>query len=413
MKNYYLHMKYKYGEATCITLKHLSKQKQKLANLKCQLKFLLECKRYSITPTHLNNAIKNITINTTSNQVKKQLEKTKKLFLNKVLNIEITQTNIDIKISNNNIHHAENRLKRQLNNTDFSNFIEKQNFLSQRITKEREETHKSKLNRLKYQQICAIGIHINNDFFVNKTNIEFPDEVRWLLSLGRKFSIPTTKTNFTPINIIAEMEQVIQNIKDDKAKDVARNKLSNRVLQFKRNARHNEKEKFILHAFNKAKTFLNQHKNIVITDADKGNKTVALYKDDYMTKMKTILDDKSTYKTMRSDPTNELQKKNNKIIEELHKNKQINSKEKQLLACSTAIAPRIYGLPKIHKRDIPLRPIVSSINAPCYNMSSFAPEEAKVLSETLGRNSGVLLALKATLWSRKAYHNTKIFTIIY
>ena len=31
--------------------------------------------------------------------------------------------------------------------------------------------------------------------------------------------------------------------------------------------------------------------------------------------------------------------------------------------------PRIYGLPKIHKENFPLRPVVSLINTPTYNMS--------------------------------------------
>ena len=40
--------------------------------------------------------------------------------------------------------------------------------------------------------------------------------------------------------------------------------------------------------------------------------------------------------------------------------------------CSTdAIAPFIYGLPKIHKPYWPFRPIVSFNNSPLYNLSKF------------------------------------------
>lgn len=35
------------------------------------------------------------------------------------------------------------------------------------------------------------------------------------------------------------------------------------------------------------------------------------------------------------------------------------------------MSPRIYGLPKIHKSGVPLRPIVSCINGPTYNLSKF------------------------------------------
>jgi hypothetical protein len=33
--------------------------------------------------------------------------------------------------------------------------------------------------------------------------------------------------------------------------------------------------------------------------------------------------------------------------------------------------PHLYGLPKIHKLDIPLRPTVSSIGSPCYALAGF------------------------------------------
>lgn len=33
--------------------------------------------------------------------------------------------------------------------------------------------------------------------------------------------------------------------------------------------------------------------------------------------------------------------------------------------------PHIYGLPKLHKLNTPLRPIDSSINCPTYNLSTF------------------------------------------
>ena len=48
-----------------------------------------------------------------------------------------------------------------------------------------------------------------------------------------------------------------------------------------------------------------------------------------------------------------------------------------LLRSTNAIAPRIYRLPKIHKPDWPLRPIVSFINSPLYSPSKFV---AKILT---------------------------------
>ena len=39
------------------------------------------------------------------------------------------------------------------------------------------------------------------------------------------------------------------------------------------------------------------------------------------------------------------------------------------LICDAATAPRLYGLPKIHKPNLPLRPISSSMDVPCYGLS--------------------------------------------
>jgi len=33
--------------------------------------------------------------------------------------------------------------------------------------------------------------------------------------------------------------------------------------------------------------------------------------------------------------------------------------------------PKFYGLPKIHKSDVPLRPIVSSIGSPTYKLAKY------------------------------------------
>jgi hypothetical protein len=37
--------------------------------------------------------------------------------------------------------------------------------------------------------------------------------------------------------------------------------------------------------------------------------------------------------------------------------------------------PKIYGQPKIHKSDIPLRPIVNAIGAPTHALSHFLAEK--------------------------------------
>ena len=62
------------------------------------------------------------------------------------------------------------------------------------------------------------------------------------------------------------------------------------------------------------------------------------------------------------------------------KNKKISKTEYLFLHCSKDVTPRFYGLPKIHKASVPLRPIVSFINSPTYNLSKFL---SRILSSLL------------------------------
>ena len=59
----------------------------------------------------------------------------------------------------------------------------------------------------------------------------------------------------------------------------------------------------------------------------------------------------------------------------------------KMLYSSDGVSPRFYGLPKIHKAGIPLRSIVSFINSPTYEASSYL---AKILSPVLGKTENTV-----------------------
>ena len=64
----------------------------------------------------------------------------------------------------------------------------------------------------------------------------------------------------------------------------------------------------------------------------------------------------------------------------LFKNQKITKAEYHFLHCSKGVIPRFYGLPKVHKVSVPLRPIVSFINSLTYNLSKFL---SRILSSLL------------------------------
>lgn len=124
---------------------------------------------------------------------------------------------------------------------------------------------------------------------------------------------------------------------------------------------------------------LRQNQNIVILPADKGNATVVLNTEDYTAKISALLSDENTYRKVNFDPTARTMRKVTTIL----------SKHRGMLPSfhlkpSCPQPPKIYGLPKIHKEGAPLRPVVSQISSPTYDLAKYM---AKKLSPLIGRTT--------------------------
>ena len=70
----------------------------------------------------------------------------------------------------------------------------------------------------------------------------------------------------------------------------------------------------------------------------------------------------------RPNPISEISATVSQYVWNLYQNPKINQKCYYYLHCSNAVSPMLYGLPKIHKSAVPLRPFV---NSPAYNLSKF------------------------------------------
>lgn len=94
---------------------------------------------------------------------------------------------------------------------------------------------------------------------------------------------------------------------------------------------------------------------------------------DYEQKVFSLLNDNNVYFKLKtkSNPLNKITKDVNAFVHKLFKDKKIMKDKYYWLHCSKGVMPRFYGLPKIHKINVPLRPIVSFINSPTYNLSKF------------------------------------------
>ena len=83
-------------------------------------------------------------------------------------------------------------------------------------------------------------------------------------------------------------------------------------------------------------------------------------KTEYNNKAQESLQDRKTYKEISIDPTNKLKTKLISLLKKIKADGDIKDQLYMKMYPTGAVAPKFSWLPKIHKRDIPLRPIVSS-----------------------------------------------------
>ena len=134
----------------------------------------------------------------------------------------------------------------------------------------------------------------------------------------------------------------------------------------------------------KALKDLARDEDILILPADKGKATVVMNKADYDAKMMTMLKDESTYRPVKKDPTSSLERNMNSMLLSLKRSGRLPGGVYSHLRSSAGSTPQLYGLPKVHKQDIPLWPIVSFVASPTYRLSRFL---ANLLAPVVGRSS--------------------------
>ena len=114
-----------------------------------------------------------------------------------------------------------------------------------------------------------------------------------------------------------------------------------------------------------AKT-LRQDSNITIRRADKAACFVIIPTDEYLTKIDNILSDETKFERITRNPIQDLTSRTNKIINSI--NAKSGGLKFQRLTGNYGLG-YCYGNVKTHKPGNPLRPIISQIPTPTYNLA--------------------------------------------
>ena len=109
---------------------------------------------------------------------------------------------------------------------------------------------------------------------------------------------------------------------------------------------------------------------------------VVMDRQDYINKANHLLN-QNTYKTITKDPTNTIKNKLISILKTIKTKSGLGTNTYKSMYPTGCVPPKFYGLPKIHKPDTPLRPIVSSCGSVTYGV---AKELAKILKPLVGQS---------------------------
>ncbi|XP_067614295.1 uncharacterized protein [Eurosta solidaginis] len=349
---------------------------KKLVKAKSNLKYLLKCRKSKLIPSFIKNSTRCKQLflfdSDTHPDIYKALDRHTHYYHPKILNLIIKHKHNILKRQQQQIEEKTIQLKNQLNKEDLLEFTKREENISNNlktILKRRQEEKYEKLRNARNNNF--VNNNKREDWFVNKTNVEFPPDVKALLAKGPKFALPVENSKFPLFQYIADGEDLIQTLENKEKQEEARTKFSLLIKDHTATNRKTTLDCAIIDTVKQTRKFLKENDHIKILTSDKGSKTVAMETKEYNERMEDILKDLCTYRIQRQDPTSRLQTKNNNLVDKLFKLDIITKAERNKLVTTTALAPRIYGLPKIHKPGMPLRPICSAVGSPSHGLCKY------------------------------------------
>src|SRR5215469_14177192 len=343
------------GMKTVYRLQKFQKQKEKA---KLDLDFLNICRAYGVIPKFLRFKLySNRHLN--SNLVKsclhglllKEIKFKNKVYDNWV--IKVKDTNF---LLNSRFNCLELFCIKRFINTYIDNYINKC-----------KNIHHNKLKKL---NLLISNTHTHsNEFIFNFSSYNLSKDETRLLALGLEFKLPKYRINYTDYFFSFEkILLMINNLKTYKTnfesvKQDVKSLANHYFYKFK-------SHKVFSYLINKTDIRilknLKLNKQIIICRPDKGNGVVLLDKLDYINKMNIILENETEFNKIDSDIFKlslKLEDSLNRILRKLLKDNKIDKTFYNSTFSSGSSPGILYGLPKIHKTNTPLRPILSAVNS--------------------------------------------------
>ncbi|UYV66063.1 hypothetical protein LAZ67_4000005 [Cordylochernes scorpioides] len=116
---------------------------------------------------------------------------------------------------------------------------------------------------------------------------------------------------------------------------------------------------------------LKSQRSIVITRSDKGSDTVILNQTAYHAKMIDILYDTTTFTQISTEESKATTKNFRVSLNRMKRSDTITTEDHKNFTSNLGTNAYIYGLPKIHKPSVPLRPVIAYHLSPAYPLAKY------------------------------------------
>ena len=260
----------------------------------------------------------------------------------------------------NRISTVPVRMEIELSTHDYQKVMQLSHTAADKTNAKTKLNQLQKLGKLIQHQDKKIELHPQglDRWVVNLTNRHLTPSQEGVLKLGLNFAPAPTK--FRLIDIVAAVDKGARKLKGMEAED-----LCEWVRGILRHAKLPKDD--LTKEQRKALKELRQIDELILL-ADKGNATVLMTRENYDTKMRGMIET-ATYRRLGKDPTITQENRISRKLKDLEKCEELPSTLYSRLRPSECQVPRIYGLPKVHKTGVPLRPIVTCIGFPSYKLS--------------------------------------------
>nr|VZI09429.1 unnamed protein product [Spirometra erinaceieuropaei] len=265
--------------------------------------------------------------------------------------------------------------------------------LQQRLaerTREHKATREAALEN-KFRKLAAPMSSKNDKLVHNLSSKELTEEQMQVLRHEASFNTADAK----PANMIAAVESILsQTEATDETKNLIRHQVSSLLMAHRPREVLSKVERDALKE-------LRADNDLVIVPADKGRSTVVLDRTDYNQKAKSLLEDRQSYVPCESNPMKTLTREINATLLAMENSGAISPVDRRMARAQETALARFYGLPKVHKEGVPLRPIVSLKGTPTYGLAKWLFQRLKFLTSdsntTVNSSTQFLEKLKGLL----------------